>query len=79
MDAAVSYSEFRLPRQTRTADGTWEATACKPVWEAGAAIPLSLKKKKTVAPAPAPAKKVWTISADDDDGMHLGSRLASML
>jgi hypothetical protein len=41
----------------KSSDGSWESTACKPVWDAGAAVPLSLKKK-SAAPVPAPAKKV---------------------
>lgn len=35
--------------------------------DAGAAMPLSLKKQNVAAPVKAPATKVWTISADDGD------------
>jgi hypothetical protein len=63
------FAGFVDVNESKTSDGSWEATACKPVWDAGAAVPLSLKKKKATAPAPAPAKKVWTISADDGEDL----------
>ena len=64
------FAGFVDVKDTQTANGTWDATACKPVWDAGAAVPLSLKKKqKQTAKAAVPAKKVWTISADDDDDL----------
>jgi len=63
--------------ETDTDGVTFETTAAKPNWNQGAAMPLSLKKKKTAAtPTPKPAeepsnnaKKVWTISADDGEDL----------
>lgn len=52
----------------REGDGvTFETTCAKPHWDAGAAMPLSLKKQNNPAPVKPAATKVWTISADDGD------------
>ncbi|KAJ1477750.1 hypothetical protein T484DRAFT_1820096 [Baffinella frigidus] len=42
-----------------------EATGMKPVWDAGAAVPLSLRKRTSTQPPAPTAKKVWAVSADD--------------
>ena len=56
--AAQVFGGFVDVKESQTSDGNWEATACKPVWDAGAAVPLSLKKKKTAAPAPSKVRGV---------------------
>ena len=52
-------------KESTASDGNSETTASKPVWDAGAAIPLSLKKKKPAASAAAPAPaKVQNVCLD---------------